>query len=312
MQVRRATMKDMIEMQQCNLRCLPENYNLRYYYYHYLSWPQELYVLEDVNNRIAGYVLAKLDDEDDPKKKHGHITSLAVLRSHRKLGAASALMRNSMQSMREVDDAHFCSLHVRRTNAAALHLYQDTLRFRCVDVEEKYYVDDEDAYHMKRFFKMPGSNGGDGGGAAAGATTTTSGKHVRIAYISPHGEMKWSQLDAEQLKYLNADIPSISSKDAGVTSGSEKKSNEQQHATTTSSSSSGAAVASASNETSTTEKAKSNNANNNNSKKQKGGNAATDVDIEAQLAALGEGSGKKKNTNDADKKDDGNKKKGKK
>eukprot|EP00796_Vickermania_ingenoplastis_P004325 gene4325-3139_t len=155
MQIRRATMDDMYEMQHSNLRCLPENYNLRYYYYHLLSWPQLLYVQKDYNNNTVGYVLAKLDDEEKKDKRHGHITSLAVLRTHRKLGIASRVMRASMKEMDSEYNAHFCSLHVRKTNDAALHLYQDTLHFRCAGVEEGYYVDQEDAYHMKRFFGTP-------------------------------------------------------------------------------------------------------------------------------------------------------------
>jgi peptide alpha-N-acetyltransferase len=39
--------------------CLPENYNLKYYYYHILSWPQLLHVAE-VEGTVAGYVLAKM------------------------------------------------------------------------------------------------------------------------------------------------------------------------------------------------------------------------------------------------------------
>ncbi|KAG5483987.1 hypothetical protein LSCM1_05838 [Leishmania martiniquensis] len=159
MQLRRATMEDMYEMQHSNLRCLPENYNLRYYYYHLLSWPQLLYVQQDYNRNTVGYVLGKMDEEEVADKKHGHITSLAVLRSHRKLGIASRVMRATMKEMDAEYGAHYCSLHVRKTNDAALHLYQDTLGFRCVGVEEKYYMDEEDAYHMKSFFRQanPGS-----------------------------------------------------------------------------------------------------------------------------------------------------------
>jgi len=29
-----------MNMQHCNLLCLPENYQLKYYFYHGLSWPQ--------------------------------------------------------------------------------------------------------------------------------------------------------------------------------------------------------------------------------------------------------------------------------
>jgi len=140
-------------MQHTNLRCLPENYNMRYYMYHLLSWPQLLYVQEDYNGNVVGYVLAKMDDEEDAQKSHGHITSLSVLRTHRKLGVATRVMRKTMNEMEQVYDANYCSLHVRRTNDAALHLYQDSLGFRCAEVDEKYYVDDEDAFHMKSYFK---------------------------------------------------------------------------------------------------------------------------------------------------------------
>lgn len=33
---------------------------LQYYFYHVLSWPQLLYVAEDYNGKIVGYVLAKM------------------------------------------------------------------------------------------------------------------------------------------------------------------------------------------------------------------------------------------------------------
>ena len=39
---------------------LPENYQLKYYFYHILSWPQLLYVAVDYDGSIVGYVLAKL------------------------------------------------------------------------------------------------------------------------------------------------------------------------------------------------------------------------------------------------------------
>ena len=33
---------------------------MKYYFYHILSWPQLLYVAEDYNKKIVGYVLAKM------------------------------------------------------------------------------------------------------------------------------------------------------------------------------------------------------------------------------------------------------------
>jgi hypothetical protein len=42
------------------LHSLPENYQMKYYLYHILSWPQLLYVAEDYDGSIVGYVLAKM------------------------------------------------------------------------------------------------------------------------------------------------------------------------------------------------------------------------------------------------------------
>jgi ribosomal protein S18 acetylase RimI-like enzyme len=89
--IRQATVEDLLQMQRCNLLCLPENYQLKvrrpvlaappaskcaalglqrsprlppsllqYYFYHVLSWPQLLYVAEDYDGKIVGYVLAKM------------------------------------------------------------------------------------------------------------------------------------------------------------------------------------------------------------------------------------------------------------
>ena len=55
-----------------------------------------LFVAETEDGNIVGYVLAKLEDEDEKNKGkplEAHITSLSVLRSHRKLGLATKLMK---------------------------------------------------------------------------------------------------------------------------------------------------------------------------------------------------------------------------
>lgn len=62
--IRRAKIEDLHEMQNCNLWCLPENYNFKYYLYHYASWAPQLFVAEE-NNQVCGYVLSKMDDEND-------------------------------------------------------------------------------------------------------------------------------------------------------------------------------------------------------------------------------------------------------
>merc|ERR1711935_1073967 len=148
--IRRATLEDLQQMQHANLCCLPENYQMKYYLYHVLSWPELLYVAEDYNMKIVGYVLAKM--EEDVDVAHGHITSLAVLRSHRKLGLATKLMRAAQASMVETFEAKHVSLHVRKSNMGALHLYKETLGYDKKDIEKAYYADSEDAYEMELDF----------------------------------------------------------------------------------------------------------------------------------------------------------------
>lgn len=96
-----------------------------------------------------GYVLAKMEEDPDDVP-HGHITSLAVKRSHRRLGLAQKLMDQASRAMIENFNAKYVSLHVRKSNRAALHLYSNTLNFQISEVEPKYYADGEDAYAMKR------------------------------------------------------------------------------------------------------------------------------------------------------------------
>ena len=55
--------------------------------------------------------------------------------------------------MASVFGAHYVSLHVRKSNRAAFHLYNETLKYEIHDVERGYYADGEDAYDMRCTFK---------------------------------------------------------------------------------------------------------------------------------------------------------------
>lgn len=54
--------------------------------------------------------------------------------------------------MHQVFGAKFVSLHVRKSNRAAFHLYAETLKYKINDVERGYYADGEDAYDMRCYF----------------------------------------------------------------------------------------------------------------------------------------------------------------
>ncbi|GIL79114.1 hypothetical protein Vretimale_16665 [Volvox reticuliferus] len=93
--------------------------------------------------------------EEDATEPHGHITSVAVARTHRKLGLATKLMNATHKAMEEVFGAKYVSLHVRETNKVAVHLYTQTLGYQIHDIEGKYYADGEDAYEMRKYFGAP-------------------------------------------------------------------------------------------------------------------------------------------------------------
>ncbi|KAJ1327328.1 hypothetical protein BSLG_010670 [Batrachochytrium salamandrivorans] len=140
--IRPATAEDLLSMQNCNLLNLPENYQMKYYIYHAISWPQLSQVAVDHSGRIVGYVLAKME-EDPTEEPQGHITSLSVMRNWRRLGIAEKLMTQAQKYMVENFKAKYVSLHVRKSNRAALQLYRDNLKFSVKEIEKGYYADGE-------------------------------------------------------------------------------------------------------------------------------------------------------------------------
>lgn len=141
--IRQAGVWDVLDMKRINLVCLPENYQTQYFWYHILRWPSLAFVAEapvNVTNqdaapwRVIGYVLGKMDDDEmqdaSASGVRGHITSLAVMKTHRRKQVAKRLMLASTKQMAEVHGALTCSLHVRSGNEAALRLYRQTLGFQ--------------------------------------------------------------------------------------------------------------------------------------------------------------------------------------
>nr|XP_055195085.1 N-alpha-acetyltransferase 10 isoform X1 [Nyctereutes procyonoides] len=126
-------------------------------FFHVFSWLRRSVLYGTISIPIVppqtlhlslGHCVGLEEDPDDVP--HGHITSLAVKRSHRRLGLAQKLMDQASRAMIENFNAKYVSLHVRKSNRAALHLYSNTLNFQISEVEPKYYADGEDAYAMKR------------------------------------------------------------------------------------------------------------------------------------------------------------------
>ncbi|CDU19214.1 hypothetical protein YYC_04158 [Plasmodium yoelii 17X] len=147
--IRKSNVYDLLAMQECNSVNLPENYNMRYYFYHDLSWPSLSQLAEDYEGKICGYTLGKLEEEDEKK---GHLTSVAVLKTYRKQKLAYYLITQTHEFINKVYNVNSICLHVRVSNSAALNLYYNLLNYKIKGIEHLYYGNKEDAYQMEHKF----------------------------------------------------------------------------------------------------------------------------------------------------------------
>ncbi|KIM59965.1 hypothetical protein SCLCIDRAFT_1217206 [Scleroderma citrinum Foug A] len=148
--IRRMEPKDLIDIQKCNQYNLPENYPMTFWLYSVVTWPEASFLAEDSRRKIVGYVLASVEQaEDNDSTWVGHINSLGVLRSYRRLGLAKRLMTLSKDSMMDAYPLQYIQLQVRTSNRAALSLYRDALGYTVYSVDHRYYADGEDAFSMR-------------------------------------------------------------------------------------------------------------------------------------------------------------------
>ena len=159
--LRRVKVTDMMQLQNANLHCLAENYQMWYWMYHYLSARQAPHVAVDARGKVLGYVLGKMDEERKEGKQqpppHGAITSVAVFSPYRKLGLATKLLSATHVALRQVFKAEYVNLHVRETNRAGHFLYMGTLGYKKVNVEEQYYADGENAWALRYTYPQEGA-----------------------------------------------------------------------------------------------------------------------------------------------------------
>ena len=164
--VRRAEVKDIYGIRNCNMENLPENYNEKYYFDLLCNWPTLSIIAEDENCKCIGYVLGKVEaahryplcshennpsliNVDKENRTVGHVISIAVNERFRKQGVAVALMRRLHYSMLHDYNITDIYLHCRVSNHNAITMYQKYFQYELDTIVPKYYADDEDAYLMK-------------------------------------------------------------------------------------------------------------------------------------------------------------------
>ncbi|EAY15811.1 acetyltransferase, GNAT family protein [Trichomonas vaginalis G3] len=145
--IRRVKVEDMIQMQQTNNHCLPENYQLWFWLYHYLLTPQASHVAINCKGQLVGYVLCKTDDEK--KGIVGQVTSVSVYNGYRKLGLASTLLGDTHVQLQKCFNAKSVTLNVRETNRAGHILYMNRMGYKFEKSEKDYYADGEAGWLLR-------------------------------------------------------------------------------------------------------------------------------------------------------------------
>ncbi len=148
--IRRCEASDLQAVIDINMTALPEHYS-DYFFESILRELPEAFILAELNNKIVGYIMCKIEFGFSNFRKlgfvkKGHVVSVAVLEEHRGKSIGTALMIEGINGVmhRKADEIY---LEVRVSNTSAIKMYQK-LRFEIKSRLRSYYRDGEDAYLM--------------------------------------------------------------------------------------------------------------------------------------------------------------------
>jgi ribosomal-protein-alanine N-acetyltransferase len=148
--IRRCEEKDLASVIDINLIALPEHYS-DYFFESILRELPEAFIVAELNDRIVGYIMCKIEFGFSNYRKlgfvkKGHVVSVAVLEQDRGKGIGKALMLEGISGVmgRKSDEIY---LEVRVSNESAIKMYEK-LGFQIKSKLRTYYRDGEDAYLM--------------------------------------------------------------------------------------------------------------------------------------------------------------------
>ncbi len=148
--IRRCDASDIIPVMEINMKTLPEHYS-DYFYESLLSELPEAFLVAEINRKLVGYIMCKIEYGFSNFKKlgfvkKGHVVSVAVLEEHRKKGIGRALVEEAISGVKikKTDELY---LEVRCSNNEAVRLYEK-IGFTIKQRLKAYYRDGEDAYLM--------------------------------------------------------------------------------------------------------------------------------------------------------------------
>lgn len=132
------------------MKTLPEHYS-DYFYESLLAELPEAFLVAEINGKLVGYIMCKIEYGFSNFKKlgfvkKGHVVSVAVLEEHRKKGIGRALVEEAIggAKIKKADELY---LEVRCSNNEAVRLYEK-IGFIIKQRIKAYYRDGEDAYLM--------------------------------------------------------------------------------------------------------------------------------------------------------------------
>ncbi len=144
-------LQDLNRVMDINLECLPENYSSYFYKNLHRKYPKTFLVAK-VNGQIQGYMMCRIERGFSKIRKFSpiklcHVVSIAVRKSHRRMGIATGILKQAMTNAADIYGATECYLEVRISNFSAIKLYEK-LDFENVKRNRGYYLDGEDAFVM--------------------------------------------------------------------------------------------------------------------------------------------------------------------
>lgn len=137
-EVREEDLKDIYEIETLSFKSEAYEPFLLHLYY---NLARETFLVAETDGRVIGYAIGLLT-----KWGGGHVISIAVHPSFRRMGVAEKLLNELLKRMRE-KGARAVRLEVKVSNEPAMNLYKK-LGFRTVGVINNYYPNGEDAYIM--------------------------------------------------------------------------------------------------------------------------------------------------------------------
>jgi len=148
---RKARASDLPEIMEINRQELPENYSPDFFR-DMLEEQGDFFFVEEYLGKIVGYVICRKETNFSPFGEYfslsprGHVVSLAVRSTHRRMGIGRSLMQVAHEVMRNAGIGE-SYLEVRTDNVSAIALYKG-MGYEIRKTVKGYYMDGADAHIM--------------------------------------------------------------------------------------------------------------------------------------------------------------------